>query len=244
MELPLIGNRVESFALTQQKGVHPQADSSNNAYRVVIPRMLPRDTAGTSVMIVGDPIPDNSIAVRSAEVRGELAPDLSAAAGRRAFPPEVLGALLSGISVALMGFFFARSQYRRIIERLISRSVFDYRDETISWILGLVGIASAEQLVSRNERFTYAAAADILLLHAREVPEHKALCVAGLKGLLIVAMNRIAAPSVAIIRSNLAWLGEELSDADLAALRGHAGSDIMKLRTMVWEMFQKIDREG
>ncbi len=228
--------QIESSAINSPKGVVAKEQSSAKEYVVNVERLLPNDVVRASVMTASNSSDDPlSVAVRSNEVVGTLAPGSDEANRKEGVLKSITFALL-GTLFAATGVFFAGLQFRR--GRLLDVLAYGSGD-VVRYVLVLSRVVPLNfEAFMDDTRLSYIAAGDLFLeAGLRGDDDTKSRCVTGLKALLSARMMEASAMS---IRDNLRRLGATLSDADFAKIRDNATGDIAEVRRRAASFFPSV----
>lgn len=228
LEAKASNSRIETFVIDQDSALQPKVEQSSNAYLVRIQRMHPGESISASAMTVAsDAQTSPVIAARSDQTLAIVDADQSSQSKK--ITPEILSAILTAISVALMGFALPYAAY-----------ALGGKADVIALIAALSGVfAGSNNMILREHRMSYRRLGDLLLAHGLSgSDEDKRKAILGLKSLLLV--KEIARQSAEIIAVNLEILGEADAQKQAAEMRKRslALSQGAMLRKQITQFFQ------
>jgi hypothetical protein len=221
-EVRVSAGQIESFVVDQNNALWPAVEKSSTLYRFSVPRMHPTESVSVSLMTSSSsPNPGMTVSIRSNEVLG-IQPEPGGVEDQsKAFLVAAIGAMLSGVSVAVMSLGFVSSRFRR--------AILGYtRSDILTYIIGLSGVIPLNnELMFRDHELTYVRAGDLFfLIGTRGDAATKARCILALKALLLV--HKMAEESAATIKKNLVALGE--TETVVNSIRAKSLSNADELR--------------
>lgn len=240
------GARVEGI-VAEKTIIRPEISTSGGDQRMFVMRMLPGERVSLSMSLVSqDANSMLKVISRSNEVIGALAD--SASSSKKNYDFDIIGAVLSSISVALMALstalYVSRRRYRKydIFPWNFTSIVSDNRSDIIVLIAGLCRVIPVSgQLLMNRSWSTYRRLADVLLIVGLKGDvEERARCVLALKSLLLV--GNMHADSRKIVRENLKELGVVLSDREFDGEISKA--DVLSRDEMRAEIVSLLRGEG
>jgi hypothetical protein len=244
LEVESADGEIESSAISPAPGLNPASQTSPTRFSAVMERMLPTETLSASVMTISkSPQVALKLGVRSNEVLGSQAVPPQ----DDKVKPEIVSAALAvaGAMIASIGMMILLISRRRGFTARFIGLTFD-RSDVITYICAISGVIPlSNELLLREHDVSYRRAGDLFLFTGMKTDAAiKAKCVTGLRAMLS-AIDQMNDTSAAIIRSNLATLGNELTDDEYRALRTSAaaiGGDLLAARNHILEMFRRNDR--
>ncbi len=211
IKLPL--GSFESFRVQESSGLRPNIRESKNAISTEIGTLHPREDFSVVAMEL---IPHvNTVAqfhLRSDEVLGEQ----ELGSERKKKPSDIIGAILSGISVFFMAVFLSLKRHTILGPA---------RGDNIFYLFMRLGLTEiSDKIKFSKDPLTYLRTADILLeLGLREDDETHGKCLKALKCLLLI--GDVASSSRKVVEENIQKLsGKSYSSEEVESIKKHATS--------------------